>query len=397
MATLPRPVRLDKLSGLRNALRPERLPPGSLTQANNVDSDDSGTVERRDGYAQSMALTNCQAAYATVAGDRLFLVEDGALYSCDSDLSKSKLADGITDLTLAWCEAPPMVFYAGTRDAGVILRGLEYRSLRLPSLGTPAVVAVAGNLYPGQYQVTYILVDKTTLQETAAPPAAVIELVESQGLHVNAPILDGYETMIYLSEPNGDRLYYAGTGSGVFTDPTALIDLAHPLHDEQYAMNNLPENVTALAWHEGRLFAATAMPEDAQSVVWFSQPFWPTMYNLAADYFLVDGAVCALASTQAGLLIGTEKALWLYTPDEALQRLTQFGVVPGYPISQDRDGLHYVWTVKGLYSFPPLTPITEGKAYVAPGRVCSTAVVERRGRKQVIALTDGGGDAFNPY
>ena len=394
---LIRTVPMTGLAGLRNRGRPERLEPGSLVFADNVDCDDSQTLERRDGYALALGLDECTSAYAARDGERLFLVEAGTLVSLDSTLTRTVLTTGLVDSVLLWAEAAPYVYYAGAHDAGMIVGGVEHRALRVPSPVAPTLRVTSGDLPAGQYQATCLWRDRDTGMESSAPVAAVIDLAEGEGLSITASTAPGMDTLIYLSEPNGDRMYLLTESSAVIVSSLDLLDLAHPLHDEQYAMNPLPEGVTALAWHEGRLWAATQDAGSPVSVVWFSQPFWPSQWNVAADYFLVDGTVLGLASTSAGLLVATQKALWLYTPDEALQQLTHYGAVPGYPITQDRNGLHYVWTVKGLVSFPPLTPLTEGKVFVKPGAACSTAVVERRGRRQVVVLTDGQGAAYNPY
>lgn len=391
------PIHMNGLAGLRNRLRPERLEPGALVVADNVDCDDSQTLERRDGYGLALALDNCQSAYATRDGERLFLVEDGTLVSLDSTLTRTVLAEGLTDTFLHWAEAPPYVYYAGARDAGVIVGGLAHRPLRIPAPDAPGVEVTAGDLPAGQYQVTCVWRDEVSGVESAAPVPAVIDLADDQGLSITAPSAPGYETLIYVTEPNGTQLYLAATSTQLTLSAVDLLRLAHPLHAEQLAMNPLPADVMALAWHEGRLWAATQDPGAVVSAVWFSQPFWPSQFDLAADFILVDGTVLGMASSPAGLLIATQKALWLYTPEETLQQLTHYGAVPGYPITQDRNGLHYIWTAKGLLSFPPLTPLTEGKVFVKPGTACSTAVVERRGRQQVVVLTDGGGAAFNPY
>lgn len=389
-------VPLKGLAGLRNRLRPERLEPGSLVFADNVDCDDSQTLERRDGYTLSLSLNSCQSAYATLDSERLFLLESGSLYSLSPAMDRTLLSTGIIDNHLLWAEAPPYVYYAGAKSAGMVIGGLQHRPLRIPAPETPTVRLTAGDLPAGQYQITSIWRDQTTGMESAAPVAAVVDVLEGQGLSITGQTYPGMDTLIYVSEPNGDRMYLLAESSSVIVSTLDLLNLAHPLHDEQYVMNPLPESVLALTWHEGRLWAATQDTGSPVSAVWFSQPFWPSMFNVAADFILVDGTVVGMASSPAGLLIATQKALWLYT-EEALQQLTHYGAVPGYPIAQDRNGLHYVWTVKGLLSFPPLTPVTEDKVFVPPGAVCSAAVVERRGRRQAVILTDGQGTAFNSY
>ena len=80
-----------------------------------------------------------------------------------------------------------------------------------------------------------------------------------------------------------------------------------------------------------------------------------------------------------------------------MRLVARYGAVPGAPVTQDRAGRWYVWTVAGLVAFPPLELLTADKMQVAPGSVCATGVVERKGRKQVLVLTDGQGKAFNVY
>jgi len=160
----------------------------------------------------------------------------------------------------------------------------------------------------------------------------------------------------------------------------------------------LPEGITALAAFSGVLYAAVHDADYNVGFVFWSQPFYPQCWRLATDYVSVPGRVLGLAAAPWGLLIVTAIGCWQWT-GESLVELARYGGVEGRPIARDTDGGVWVWTTRGLCAWTAerFRNLTEERVSVAPGGWCTTQVLERRGGRYLIALTDADGQPANAY
>lgn len=107
--------------GLYNNERPARLPIGALVEAQNIDIDDTGGIERRKGYGAITGLGNVTAAYATLDERRLFVVDAGILKRVLSlqPLVTLALAVNVPYTEVWWAENGDHVFCSGAIN-GVI-------------------------------------------------------------------------------------------------------------------------------------------------------------------------------------------------------------------------------------------------------------------------------------
>ncbi|MDD5369959.1 MAG: hypothetical protein PHQ40_12800 [Anaerolineaceae bacterium] len=404
MALRPRPHTLeepsiDKLMGIRNTLRPERQPPGALSAATNFIIDDTGTLERREGYAETGSFTNLTAAYATKNGKRLFLVDNGYLIARNVGMQDIVLAHiGVHD-PLTWAEFGDQVFYSSFTPEviGMIENGDTHMNLRFPDPSPLSAELLEGSLPAGQYQITAVYRDSA---ERQGPASNWVNLQASDNVSIRVILPacpDGYIADIYISPPDGPEVFLVGSTSGtLFQFDGSFENYAFPLGVEQTNCRSTPSWRVAIAAYNTRLYLATYLQQNDTSHIFISLPWWPWMYDISKDFFSVPHRVMGMLGTPDGILIGTERHIWLYTDDKMIQ-LANYGMPEGYPIYQDGDGIISFWTERGVHTFPPFKNLNEDKYSVPPGSSCYTAIINRHGMKQALVLTNTDGTAYNAY
>lgn len=162
---------VESFRGLNTVADPLRLDLDWLVQADNVDITDTGALRRRDGYTQALAGA-FTGAYATIAQDRMFLVESGVLKAMAA--TPFALQTLTSTSPMYWCEIDGRVFFNNGTDSGIIepdntvtpwrsstLRDTEFLDADgqplsalldpLP-LGTDVIQAWRGRIYAAQYQ-----------------------------------------------------------------------------------------------------------------------------------------------------------------------------------------------------------------------------------------------------
>jgi len=114
-------------------------------------------------------------------------------------------------------------------------------------------------------------------------------------------------------------------------------------------------------------------PERDRSVLYFSRPDFPHEFRLEKDFILVPGRVTMLSSLAQGLVIGTDRAIFVDPIDSPLQRVADYGVPVGSMTYDDLNRVHF-WTERGLCRAFPFENITD-KALVVQQREQVTAGV----------------------
>ncbi len=113
---LPESIMLSQFSGIRNTLAPERLQPGQLEQALNVDLDDTGQPHRRRGYERK--VTGTFHSVQTVGG-RTFAVKDGVLGLLYTDYTFEELAT-VGAARVSYAQVGDVTFYTSADASGKI-------------------------------------------------------------------------------------------------------------------------------------------------------------------------------------------------------------------------------------------------------------------------------------
>ena len=392
-------VSVDQFLGIRNRQPSERLPAGALSEAENVDIDDSQQPRLRKGYSLVKALTNVSSAYATHDQDRMFVVSDGMLYSIAEDLTTTLLKSGLSGGELFWSELGDRVVYAGS-DYGVIHYGNVATDLIIPTPAAPAVEVISGNLSPGRYQVTCLFVqDREPHLEGGAPESMVVELTDAnKGLRITLPTLAGHIVALYASDINDPTLCLVGqfVGGAVvnLTENEAITSF--PLAIEQQQTYPIPETCDRIAFFGASLYAASYSPGENQTAIFFSKPFWSNLFDLHKDYILIPGRVYAMAGTPSGLLIATGNEIFELSVDGSFFQLADYGVTPGRPCAFDHaTGQMFLATLRGVCSYPPFTNHTQDNVSLDFGDNSATGVIDQGGFRRFVTIINGSSTPHN--
>lgn len=130
-------VSIQKFLGLRNTKTLERLAPGELEYATNIDLDDIGQVHRRRGKTK-VATGKFSSLFTSDEGN-MFAVKDGVLGIVNPDYSFVSLKDGMSQNwdPLAYIQVGKTnVYFSGRSTAGIIDQdALSVRPWMGPNLG----------------------------------------------------------------------------------------------------------------------------------------------------------------------------------------------------------------------------------------------------------------------
>lgn len=364
-------MQINSFLGIHNTQPPRSIPDNALADAVDVDITDSGALLGRRGYTLANPISGITAAYSTQWQEG-YVVVGGILNQVNPDGSLVPLgastASSFTDYGKAMF----------TND-GLRVEGAMAMTIKVPSPSTPlAMQATTGDMPKGRYSATYTYVDGNGLEGGSAPIASV-DVEDGGGVYINPPqTIPGYSARVYVTDGDG-TVFYDETG--------------RPLDPIYQLADSFPDNVEIIAFHQSRLYATETLP-DGGTVVRYSQPFYFHLWDYAKAYFIVPGQVLGMVSVGDALVIGTDSAIWAYTGD-AISMLADYGVVPGYPMRKSVDGQVFIHSKRGQCKAAPFTNLTQGKCSLAPGSRCSSALVDQRGIKQFLVLTDGTQTPYN--
>lgn len=379
---------IKEFLGLRNKHDPRRLPHGALVLAENVDIDDYKGVVRREGYTRATTQVEITASFATQDERRLFIVEAGTLFLVHADLTTTALQEGVGGEYIYWLEIADFILMS---TGHVVDKNNNVASWRVPRPSPPDVTVIGGDLPEGEYHVVTTYVDSTG-REGGASTVVSIRVTGNSGLQVSPSTLPEHRVKVYATDTNGTVYYKVAEGNNSVLLET-MQGYTAPLDGIQLRADAVPEGVGPLGFYDSRLWACQTI--DGQTVVWFSQPFWWNLFDLYGDYLTVPGVVNTLVGTAQGMVIGTDDEIYLYTAEESLVRLAEYGVPKGVPHTTDDKGVVYLWTNQGLCKLFPFENVTEDKTSLAPGAHVHIKHVQHRGYSKVVVLTDGLGTGDN--
>ena len=380
---------IKRFLGLNNVTDPLSMGLSRLVQADNLNITDTGSIEKRSGYSLAKA-GNYAGAYGTIDDQKLFLVDGQALQTYDGAAISALSSPAF----MHWAEINGQVYYSNGVDCGVIEPDNSVLDWRWSIPVSPAIAAVTGSIAPGAYAVccTYLLPDG---RETGPSDPVSITVLDGQAISIsNIPQEPGATTRVYISPANSEVFQLAATPTGAmvwnFSNDALGVDI------KTDGLDPLPLGVSCIQFFRGKVYAAQYMPQENQTVVWYSQPLGFHLFALGSDYFMVPGEVTMLAPTESALIVGTNTAIHAYA-DQKLVDLADYGVIPGQNWSQDDDKSILFWTTRGVCSALPFTNLTDKNVSVAPGIKAGGTIVRQGGQKRYLAVLQQGGSAFNDH
>ena len=375
--------------GLNNRTDPTALGPAWQLTADNVLSDNAGYLVRRPGY--SAVLTDITDAYGTKDG-RLFVVSSSdVLYEVSADGGMIQRAVGFSGGPFSWAELGYALF-AMSDVASWCVYPDRVVAWGIPAMASPAIEVTGGNLPVGTYLVATAL-EASDGRIGGITGVATLVQDGSQGFIAHSDPVTGYTTRLYLSAPDGKDLYYAGKFSGATFTITSL-PTEGPLLETSHAYP--PPLGGIISSHGNRMAVGVWEPEHDRSVIYWSLADAPHRFDIEADYQILPGKITMLIDVAGGLLIGTDRAIYVASVGAPAQTIAAFGALPD-TAQHINYGQVAFWTERGLAIYPPFSLSTDA-AIIPDNRTLSSGailglsgsayyVISQRGERRIKQIT----------
>lgn len=390
---------LSRFKGLNNVEDPMRGPVADSrgnkdswewqSVADNVDITDTESIIARNGYTPFVAGTAITSSYSTFDHKRLYIIDSGVLNLINKDGTSTPLATGLNKTTY-WAELNDIVYVSCGSEKLQLMPDNAVFKWGVDAPQTPTVRNATGSLFSGTYQICLTYTDAMG-REGGASPSAYVQSTGGVSI-TDIPALAEYTTNVYMTEADGSVFYLVATLSTqtAYTHSTQ----AYGRELTTQFLDAPPVSGTYIAVLGANIYHAEYMPDADQSVIWISQPMTYHLFNLNADYFVVPGEITQMYGSDTGLVIATHTSIYVYNNDN-IERVAEYGAVPGQHADMGADKKVYFWTKQGLCRAMPFENMTDSKVSVAPGTYAGGGVVNADGFVKYIAVIKQGGNAYN--
>lgn len=295
-------VTFKAFTGLNNKLRSERLEPGALVSAMNVNISNDGQLARRSGRELKLAAS----AHSLWSDGIICLFVDGTtLKRLNADYTATTVVELTSGDPMSYVSVNGRIYYGNGTDKGVIGEAGAARTWGLVPPGMPLAANAGGALPAGTYQfaMTYVREDG---QESGTGLAGRIEVSTGGVEFSRIPVSDDptvTHKILYVTPQNGDVLYRAAVLREDVVEYTyAGGPLSVPLNT-QYMQD--PPAAEIVAYHFGHLYVVIG------AIVYYSQPYGYELFDLR-DFLPFDSPVRIFAPVDNGIWVGTDKDIsWL--------------------------------------------------------------------------------------
>lgn len=369
--------------GLHNRARSRNQPKGdgkliSLATAQNIDIDDEGAVSSRDGYVLSIPLTSGKNGFSVMRFTYGLVVDNGWLKRISPDGDVIVLGE-VEDSYTEFLEVGNKIFLSTGYivDDGVLIHWAVEPPL------PPVVAVTGGSLKAGVYQITITRITQDGRESGSSAPV-ILTLEDNSGLLLSGT--DG--CMVYITEANGAVYNQAGYE---LLEVLELPKHRRPIISELIVKQTVPVDIGKIALYDERMWCSYYDVENDRSALFYSARY---LFHIF-DYFSgiisgIDGIIRMLHGTPDGLLIGTDRAIMLFSNDSGLTYLADYGVPAGKPLAATRSGEVFFMSLRGVCTLP-FKNLTGEKFTCSLGGECTAAIVESSGNERFLLITDGTG------
>jgi len=385
--------RLDKFLGLHNTADATTLPLEALSVADNVLITDYGDVAMRPGYSLVLGATSISGSYGVSDNSAMYFVEQGTLYKFDG-VANQALVGGISTSTLFWCEeSTGLVFLASEGSYLRIDDGQVVANLVIPKLEGLTVQLGGGNIPRGEA----LIAAQYRSEDGLYGPMSEVTSVKSAtdfNMLVTVPEIAGYVARIVVFLPDeGVWVPMATTKNFAVID--SIKGTGGVIPEIYFEVVAAPlKNVVAAAYYMSRVVLATQIGIGVTRIH-FSLPQTYHLFSSVEDYFDVPDVVTGMESVGTTLLITGEHGIHTYSQELGYTKIANYGTPKGKPITKLPEGGCYVWTKRGVCSYPDFVNHTETKVSLPPGNGASTALFDYGGSRYILCCTDGAGVGYN--
>lgn len=345
-----------------------------LRNAVNVDLTDSGTVQRRGGYALSQSGGECHSLWSD--GDTGYYADGTDLYRYPRTL----VAQGLSGNAVSFCRVGDFVVWSdGVRIQKIV--GSNSLPLTQPDPNPmPVVVGSGGGLLAGGLYLVSFVVSGASGDSAPTWPTQIS--VPTNGrisiTNITQP------TKVYISGPNGEEMFFAET---------------------------IEQNKDILARDEGALLTTKFMrPTPAGHIVryfrgrllsvvndtlFYSQSFAPGLYDPVRGYIPFPAPITLVAVVQSGVFVCADKTYFLAGPDidkaEVIEKLP-YGAVPGTDTYAELDESVWWYSDRGVVRAEPdgqIANVQERHVAAGSAAVGASLFRDQDGIRQVLSSLAG--------
>jgi len=307
--------------GMVNVQTPYKIPADALAAATNVDINDEGYIQRRQGYVQIRAGV-AHSLYSQ--GATALYGEGSTIRQLNSDETTTEIVTGLSGADIAFETVNGEVYWSNGVQSGKIAAGVN-QAWGLPAGPIPTVTYSAVGVLPAakyQVAVTYML---SNGEEGGTYQSSQITLASAGGITVTLPLVvpSGVTHYnIYCTMPNGEVEYHIGTAA-VAAGAYAITTLATASRTlETQGMDAFPA-CTELQYFKGRMFGAVGR------LVVFSPAMRYRLHRYNRDFFMFPTQVRMIAATDTGLYVSDEvSTYWLGGTDPEQMNLVEVLTYP---------------------------------------------------------------------
>jgi len=411
-------MEIKRFLGIKNTTSTERLKPGELTVASDVDIDNTGRALSREGITKIDA-TSSHSLYSNPY--ITLFVQGASLKRINSNLTFTTLATLTSASPMSYAEYGGVTYYSNGVDKGRIVNGAAKQWGITPPVGQPVAAAADGALPPGRYLYALTFV-RSDGYESGTGLAGVIEIPAGGGgisfssIEVSTnPEVSG--RILYLTSPNGEALYRAiyldnVAKTAVYTGDATGLSVAL---DTQFA--GPPPAGDIVRVYNGIAYVITG------GVAYYSDPYNLELFRMDKNFLQFPSNVGMFECVNDGLYVGTEDtpevetgAIWYLSGERADKmkstQLYNYGVIPGTAVKTEAS--HFmppdpeapewsrpavVWgTRHGIcigYDSGQCQNLTEQRYSLPVAQRGAGLVRQTRGYVQYIAVLQGAGAANN--
>jgi hypothetical protein len=298
-------------------------------RAVNVDITDSGNLRRRKGAELVFSGDN---VHSLGGNEQVTLyVDSGTLYRLNSDETSTTIRTGLSPSRLMSYETiNNELYYSNGEVIGRIINGTTDKAVgvEVPA-GQPTLSPADGALEAATYQVAITYVSAAR-EESGTGPSATITLASTGSIgltNIPQPVSNEVEVIrIYVSAPNGDKLYYAATIPVGMT--SAEVDVVHMgrMLTTQFCQPMPPGHI--LRYYNGRLYVAS------DNLIFYSDPQVYGRCKISSNFMNLASRVTMIEPVGEGLYVSTSTEVFYVagggpSKDMTLTRVSETPAVEG--------------------------------------------------------------------
>lgn len=324
-------MEIKRFLGLRNTNAGDRLPPGALQLARDVDIDNSGALRSRAGQT----VVNASASHSLWAGAGMCLVAQGTtLYRLNEDDTLTSLRQLTYGGPISYAASNGVVYYTNGVDTGRIYGGRAGNWGIRPPAAQPSADPDAGQLPAGRYAYAMTYVRRDGL-ESGTPAYGSVDVPANGGIYFSAMPAssdpDVVGSALYVSGANGTELYRAAViSAGTYSYRHRA--LAHGITLEPGLIEQAPAGSIV------EIHASVAYVVDG-SVAWASDLYNLERFRRDRRFLQLPGQITLFGAVADGIYAACDEGTWFLAgtdPDAMVARkVLSYGAVPGTMVKID--------------------------------------------------------------